>query len=75
MPEDLRIIGFDDIEECLYSCPRLSSVRPDLGSLAETALELIASSLRDGPPDPQAVEHQVSHEVVVRESSAGRRPA
>lgn len=75
VPEDLRIIGFDDIEECLYSCPRLSSVRPDLGSLAETALDLISSSLRDGPPDPRALEHQVSHAVVARESTVGRRPA
>jgi DNA-binding LacI/PurR family transcriptional regulator len=72
VPEDLRIIGFDDIEECRFSNPRLSSVRPDMGALAETALDLVASSLRDGLPDPEALEHIVSHEVVVRESTAGR---
>ncbi len=72
VPDDVRIIGFDDIEECRYSNPRLSSVRPDLRGLAETALDLVASSLRDGLPDPEALEHIVSHELVVRESTAGR---
>jgi DNA-binding LacI/PurR family transcriptional regulator len=74
VPEDLRIIGFDDIEECRFSNPRLSSVRPDMGALAETALDLVASSLRDGPPDPDAIEHLVSHRVVARESTTGRPP-
>ena len=72
VPEDLQIMGFDDIEECRFSCPRLSSVRPDLTALAETALDLVASSLRDGLPDPQALEHLVSHRVVARESTTGR---
>ena len=75
VPEDLRIIGFDDIEECRFSCPRVSSVRPDLSALAETALDLVASSLRDGLPDPDALEHIVSHEVVARESTVGRPPS
>jgi DNA-binding LacI/PurR family transcriptional regulator len=73
VPDDLRIIGFDDIEECRFSCPRLSSVRPDLSALAETALDRIASSLQDGLPDPEALEHQVSHRLVVRESTVGRQ--
>jgi DNA-binding LacI/PurR family transcriptional regulator len=72
VPEDLRIIGFDDIEECRFSCPRLSSVRPDLDLLAETALDRITSSLADGLPDPDALESQVSHQVVARESTVGR---
>lgn len=72
VPEDLLIIGFDDIEECRFSCPRLSSVRPDLDSLAETALDRITTSLRDGLPDPAALESQVSHRVVARESTVGR---
>lgn len=72
VPEDVRIIGFDDIEECRFSCPRLSSVRPDLDLLAETALDRIASSLEDGLPDPDALESQVSHQVVARESTVGR---
>jgi DNA-binding LacI/PurR family transcriptional regulator len=72
VPEDLRVIGFDDIEECRYSSPRLSSLRPDMASLAETALDLVGSSLRDGPPDPEAMEHLVGHELVARESTMGR---
>jgi DNA-binding LacI/PurR family transcriptional regulator len=72
VPDDVQIIGFDDIEECRFSCPRLSSVRPDLDALAELALDLLAGSLRDGLPDPDALEHLVSHQVVIRESTSGR---
>ena len=72
VPQDLRVIGFDDIEECRFSSPRLSSVRPDLPALAETALDLLAGSLRDGPPEPDAREHLVAHEVVARESTVAQ---
>ena len=71
VPEDVAIVGLDDIEECRFSCPRLSSVRPDMSALAETALDLLASSLRDGLPEPDALEHLVRHEVVSRESTVG----
>ncbi len=72
VPRDVRVMGFDDIEECRFSSPRLSSVRPDLPALAETALDLLASSLRDGPPEPDSREHLVPHELRVRESTVGR---
>jgi DNA-binding LacI/PurR family transcriptional regulator len=78
VPQELAIIGFDDIEECSYSSPRLSSVRPDMAGLAETALDLLATSQRDGPPAPDALEHLVPHTVVARESTAAntnRAPA
>jgi DNA-binding LacI/PurR family transcriptional regulator len=68
VPDDVRVIGFDDVEECRYSSPRLSSVRPDMQALAETALDLVGASGRGGVP-PEDLEHRISHEVVVREST------
>jgi DNA-binding LacI/PurR family transcriptional regulator len=68
VPDDVRVIGFDDVEECRYSSPRLSSVRPDMQALAETALDLVEASGRGGVP-PEDLEHRISHEVVVREST------
>jgi DNA-binding LacI/PurR family transcriptional regulator len=73
VPQDLLIMGFDDIEECRYSLPRLSSVRPDLAALADTALDLLASALRDGPPEADALEHVIGHTLLIRESTTGPR--
>jgi DNA-binding LacI/PurR family transcriptional regulator len=69
VPQDVRIMGFDDIEECRYSSPRLSSVRPDLAALADTALDLLAMSLREGLPDADALEHVIGHTLLLREST------
>ena len=41
IPEDVAIIGFDDIEEGLYSRPSLSTVPPDMAAIADAALDLI----------------------------------
>ena len=41
IPEDVAIIGFDDIEEGRYSRPSLSTVSPDMAAIAHTALDLI----------------------------------
>jgi DNA-binding LacI/PurR family transcriptional regulator len=44
VPEDVAIIGFDDIEEARYSSPSLSTVAPDKDAIAHAALDLL---LRD----------------------------
>lgn len=53
VPEDVLVIGFDDIEEASYSAPTLTSVAPGLEQIARTAvrylLERIEGSAPDGP--------------------------
>lgn len=68
LPDDLLFVGFDDIEECEFSAPRLSSVRPDLESLVSQTLDLLAQILAGEEVD--SLETVVGHELVVRTSSA-----
>ncbi|WP_231116447.1 LacI family DNA-binding transcriptional regulator [Motilibacter rhizosphaerae] len=68
VPEDVAVVGFDDIEETRYSSPSLSTVSPDKASLARTALSLLAERIAGGGDiPPRAV--FVDHSVQVRESS------
>lgn len=68
-PQDVAVIGIDDIEEGRFSSPSLSTVAPDKQALAEAAIELLMeqAAAPDAPPRSAVVEHR----VVVRESTEG----
>lgn len=67
LPDDLLFVGFDDLEECEFSAPRLSSVRPDLETLVSLTLDLLAQVLAGD--EVESLENLVGHDLVVRESS------
>ncbi|GAA2343828.1 LacI family DNA-binding transcriptional regulator [Saccharopolyspora halophila] len=70
VPEDLAVVGFDDIEEGRYSTPRLTTVSPDKTGIAELALERLAGRLSgDLTAEPGFV--PAAHRLEVRESSGG----
>jgi DNA-binding LacI/PurR family transcriptional regulator len=68
VPEDVRVVGFDDIREASYLTPSLSSVAPDHRWMAEKAVDLIAARLEDPARPPE--EHTAPFELMVRESSS-----
>ncbi|SDT31560.1 LacI family DNA-binding transcriptional regulator [Microlunatus soli] len=70
VPEDVSLVGFDDIEEAAYLLPPLTTVRPDRAAIAEQSLRLLVERL-DGERRPEAV--TAGHELVVRHST-GRPP-
>ena len=53
MPQDIAVVGFDDIEDGHYSTPSLSSVSPDKRFIAAKALDLLRARL-DGTNLPPA---------------------
>jgi DNA-binding LacI/PurR family transcriptional regulator len=71
VPEDISVVGFDDIPEAEFFSPPLTTVRQDFAELGRRALRLliqkIAGSSLDGPQPP------VATELVVRGSSARPR--
>ena len=48
VPEDISLIGFDDIEECKYLNPPLTTIKIDLRKMAEVAKETIITSIEEG---------------------------
>ncbi|HEY6739494.1 MAG TPA: LacI family DNA-binding transcriptional regulator [Actinopolymorphaceae bacterium] len=87
VPEDVAVIGFDDIEDGQYATPSLSTISPDKAQIARLALERLGRQLGDpaegtgqedgGPadtrPDDTGPEEIVAdHRLVVRESTVGR---
>ncbi|GAB3649227.1 LacI family DNA-binding transcriptional regulator [Glycomyces tarimensis] len=68
VPEDVRVIGFDDIRDAEFTVPSLSTVAPDHLWMAAKAVELATARIED-PTRPTGV-HTAPFALRVRESTA-----
>lgn len=65
----LRIVGFDDIEDCAQAFPALSSVRCDIAGFGRQMAETVLAWLeQDRPPPPETVTPVT---LIARASSLG----
>lgn len=70
VPEDVAVIGFDDIEETEYSIPSLSTIDPDRERIARTAVDLLVRRI-EHPDEPFVPERlPMPFRLVERESTA-----
>ncbi len=69
VPEDIAVVGWDDIAEAAYVVPALTTVRPDKPAIARTAVDrLLALISGDRSTDEQVT---CGYELVVRETCGG----
>jgi DNA-binding LacI/PurR family transcriptional regulator len=69
VPEDVLVVGYDDIQLAGFFHPALSTVRQPIGSAGEQLVDALLGQLEGARPAPRLLET----ELVVRESSV--RPA
>jgi DNA-binding LacI/PurR family transcriptional regulator len=69
VPEDLSVVGFDDVSPAQWASPPLTTVRQPLAEMAAMATRTILSRMTD---ESYPVNHrlEVSTELVVRDSTA-----
>lgn len=72
-PEDMSVVGFDDLPEVRWSAPPLTTVRQPLAAMGELAARTVLSLARGERPDSPRVE--LGTELVVRSSTAPPRAA
>lgn len=70
VPDEVRVVGFDDIDEAAFTTPSLTSIRPDRASIAGTALQQLMTRIDGSVDQPQ--ETRVDYELIVRESSGNK---
>jgi LacI family transcriptional regulator len=70
VPDDVSVLGFDDIQSAAYQVPSLTTIRQPLQKMGGTAAQLLLKKL-SGEAIPDSV--QVEPELVVRESTAPAR--
>ncbi len=69
VPDDIAVVGFDDIAETRYSNPTVTTISPDLTGLARSALEMLTRRI-DGYTGP-AEEISVAWTLEARETTLG----
>lgn len=83
VPEDVAVIGFDDVEGGRFSVPTLSTVAPDKAAVAKVAVQLLQHRIEEATApegagegaEPGSLSPQdriVAHRLVLRESTEGR---
>jgi DNA-binding LacI/PurR family transcriptional regulator len=76
VPEDISLVGFDDVPEAAYFIPPLTTIRPDFDAVATASFDLLLAQIRDGPsPGARRV---LTPTLISRDSVgpyAGPRPA
>jgi DNA-binding LacI/PurR family transcriptional regulator len=68
VPEDVALIGFDNIDDTVYSEPPLSSIDPGREQIADQAVELLVARIAGSETPPQLV--VADFELVERESTS-----
>lgn len=72
VPAQMRVLGFDDIEDARLMHPPLTTVRQPLERMGQEALKLALAWLRDGAPP---AERQLGTEPVIRRSCGCAHPS
>ena len=73
IPDDLSVVGFDDVELCQWVSPQLTTVHQPLAEMAREATRMVIERAREvsRPRPSQRIELATS--VVVRDSTAAPR--
>jgi len=66
VPDDLSVVGFDDVPESVWTYPALTTVRQPLTEMSRLAVQLLSTSI-ESESTPRSVE--VATDLIVRQST------
>jgi DNA-binding LacI/PurR family transcriptional regulator len=68
VPQDVSVVGFDDVPEAAYFIPPLTTIRPDFDAVARASLALLLQQIELGEPSTER--RIIAPTLVVRDSVA-----
>jgi DNA-binding LacI/PurR family transcriptional regulator len=71
VPDDVSVVGFDDVPEAGFYTPPLTTVRPDFDAVAAASLDLLLTQIRTGR---RLGEHRVIAPALIPRDSVGPPP-
>jgi DNA-binding LacI/PurR family transcriptional regulator len=66
VPQEVSVVGFDDVPEAAYFIPPLTTVRPDFEAVARAGLDLLLAQVSGGADGPGRVVLEPA--LVIRDS-------
>ncbi|SDU84924.1 LacI family DNA-binding transcriptional regulator [Jiangella alkaliphila] len=70
VPEDVSVVGFDDLSVSRHFLPTLTTVRQDFHALGTLAVEILVAAVEGRSTERRS---RIAPELIVRESTAGPR--
>jgi DNA-binding LacI/PurR family transcriptional regulator len=70
IPEDVIVVGFDDIEDSSYSTPSLTTISPHRDEIAREAVNLLIERIDGSAATSDSREVETGFALIIRESSA-----
>lgn len=71
VPDQVKVIGFDNVKESRFLIPSLSTVDPDHDGMAERAIDLLIRRIEQTEPPTGHAESVGDFSLVIRESTGG----
>jgi DNA-binding LacI/PurR family transcriptional regulator len=71
VPDDVSVVGFDDIQGAAYNTPSLTTVRQPLARMGALAAQTLLERIEGSMEDPREI--AVEPELMIRESSSRRK--
>jgi DNA-binding LacI/PurR family transcriptional regulator len=71
VPEDISVVGFDDIEFSAFSSPSLTTIRAPEQEIGEIALKVLSEMMTHG--SKAVVQHRLDADLVIRQSCCRAR--
>src|SRR5690606_6074330 len=68
IPDDISIVGFDDVSQSSFVYPKLTTVRQPLEQMGQIAVKLLLEQIEDQNQPPQRV--ALATQLVIRDSCA-----
>ncbi|SEQ30401.1 LacI family DNA-binding transcriptional regulator [Microlunatus flavus] len=69
VPDDVAVIGFDDVDEVRYTLPSLSTIDPGREEIVEVALRYLTGRMDGSDADVPPRDHLTSFRLIQREST------
>jgi LacI family transcriptional regulator len=66
IPDDISIIGFDDVPQASFVYPKLTTVRQPLEQMGEVAVKMLLDQIKDPSRPPQRV--ALATQLIIRDS-------
>jgi len=73
IPEDLAVVGFDDVPMATFSIPSLTTIRQPRSKMGEIGAELLLRAMQRMQKNVPANHIVVKTELIVRESTTGKQ--
>src|SRR5262245_37452364 len=69
VPQDVSVIGFDDIPAAAFHNPSLTTIKQPLHEMGKLAAEYLLKRIAEGPDAPAPEEVTVEPELIIRQST------